>query len=77
LQTYPDYNADRLSNSPQRRIPQRIYAATKRIATTANLWRVVTGDGRSGRHSVSIPKQGVEDFWNHVLRFARRRLQRT
>src|SRR3954469_18627728 len=50
--------------------PQRIYDATKRIATTANL--VPNGNGVTGAAEgipFPIPKQGVEVFWNHVLRF--------
>ncbi|HEV7714568.1 MAG TPA: DUF1329 domain-containing protein [Steroidobacteraceae bacterium] len=50
--------------------PQRIYDATKRIATTANL--VPGGNGVTGAAEgipFPIPKQGVEVFWNHVLRF--------
>jgi uncharacterized protein DUF1329 len=50
--------------------PQRIYDATKRVATTANL--VPNGSGVTGATEgipFPIPKQGVEVFWNHVLRF--------
>jgi hypothetical protein len=50
--------------------PQRIYDATKRVATTANL--VPDGNGVTGAVEgipFPIPKQGVEVFWNHVLRF--------
>lgn len=50
--------------------PQRIYDATKRIATTAQL----TGGGNGVTGAVEgvpfpIPSQGVEVFWNHVLRY--------
>jgi len=50
--------------------PQRIYDATKRIATTANL--AADGNGVNGAVEgipFPIPKQGVEIFWNHVLRY--------
>ncbi|HEY4646408.1 MAG TPA: DUF1329 domain-containing protein [Steroidobacteraceae bacterium] len=50
--------------------PQRIYDATKRIATTANL--AANGNGVNGAVEgipFPIPKQGVEIFWNHVLRY--------
>jgi hypothetical protein len=50
--------------------PQRIYDATKRIATTANL--APGGNGVTGAAEgipFPIPKQGVEVFWNHVLRY--------
>ncbi len=50
--------------------PQRIYDATKRVATTANL--AAGGNGVTGAVEgipFPIPKQGVEIFWNHVLRY--------
>lgn len=50
--------------------PQRIYDATKRIATTANL--AEGGNGVTGAAEgipFPVPKQGVEVFWNHVLRY--------
>lgn len=50
--------------------PQRIYDATKKIATTANL--APGGNGVTGAAEgipFPIPKQGVEAFWNHVLRY--------
>jgi hypothetical protein len=50
--------------------PQRIYDATKRIAVTANL--APGGNGVTGAAEgipFPIPKQGVEVFWNHVLRY--------
>lgn len=51
-------------------VPQRIYDATKRIALTANL--TAGGNGVSGAIEgipFPIPKEGVEVFWNHVLRY--------
>ena len=50
--------------------PQRVYDATKRIATTAQL--ATGGDGVTGAAEgipFPIPKQGIEAFWNHVLRY--------
>jgi hypothetical protein len=50
--------------------PQRIYDATKRIATTARL--TANGNGVTGAVEgvpFPIPTQGVEVFWNHVLRY--------
>jgi hypothetical protein len=50
--------------------PQRIYDATKRIATTATL--TANGNGVTGAVEgvpFPIPTQGVEVFWNHVLRY--------
>ena len=50
--------------------PQRIYDATKRNATTAQL----APGGNGVTHAIEglpfpIPKEGVEAFWNHVLRY--------
>jgi Protein of unknown function (DUF1329) len=50
--------------------PQRIYEATKRNATSAQL----TGGGNGVAGAVEgipfpIPSTGVEVFWNHVLRY--------
>jgi Protein of unknown function (DUF1329) len=50
--------------------PQRIYDATKRNATTAQL--AAGGNGVVGSVEgipFPIPKTGVEAFWNHVLRY--------
>ena len=50
--------------------PQRIYDATKRIATTAQL--APGGNGVVGAAEgipFPIPKSGLEAFWNHVLRY--------
>src|SRR5579872_2419971 len=51
-------------------VPQRIYDATKRVAVTANL--AAGGNGVTGAVEgipFPIPKQGVEAFWNHILRY--------
>ncbi len=71
LQTYK--NSYKMVVYPTHRsaaFPQRIYDATKRIATTATL----TADGNGVTGAIqgvpfAIPKQGVEVFWNHVLRY--------
>ncbi len=58
--------------------PQRIYDATKRIATTANL--APGGNGVTAAIEgipFPIPKQGVEVFWNHVLRYRADTAQRS
>jgi Protein of unknown function (DUF1329) len=58
--------------------PQRIYDATKRIATTANL--APGGNGVTGAAEgipFPIPKEGVEVFWNHVLRYRADTAQRS
>jgi hypothetical protein len=50
--------------------PQRIYDATKRIATTAELAKDGNGVTNAGEGiPFPIPKSGVEVFWNHVLRY--------
>ena len=50
--------------------PQRIYDGTKRVATTATLATGGNGVlGAIGGVPFPIPKQGVEVFWNHVLRY--------
>src|SRR5882762_4370157 len=70
LQTYPDYKLIVYPTHRSAAQPQRIYDATKRIATTANL--VPGGNGVTGAVEgipFPIPKQGVEVFWNHVLRY--------
>jgi hypothetical protein len=50
--------------------PQRIYDATKRIATTAELAKGGNGVTKAGEGiPFPIPQSGVEVFWNHVLRY--------
>jgi hypothetical protein len=50
--------------------PQRIYDATKRIATTAQLAKGGNGVTNAGEGiPFAIPKEGIEVFWNHVLRY--------
>lgn len=71
LQTYK--GTYKLNVYPTRRsaaVPERIYEATKRIATTAQL--APGGNGVRGAVEgipFPIPKEGVEVFWNHVLRY--------
>jgi hypothetical protein len=71
LQTYR--NTFRMNVYPTRRsaaAPQRIYDATKRIATTAELAAGGNGVVKAGEGvPFPIPKSGVEVFWNHVLRY--------
>ena len=67
------YDSFKMKVYPTRRsasYPQRIYDATKRIATTAKL--VEGGDGITGAimgTPFPIPKSGVEVVWNHLTRF--------
>jgi len=70
LQAYPDYKLIVYPTHRSAAYPQRIYDATKRVATTANL--APGGNGVTGAAEgvpFPIPKQGVEIFWNHVLRY--------
>jgi hypothetical protein len=70
LQTYKDYKMIVYPTHRSAAVPQRIYAATRRIATTANL--APGGNGVTGAVEgipFPIPKQGIEVFWNHVLRY--------
>ena len=58
--------------------PQRIYDATKRVATTANLALAATASrARSRAFRSRFPTQGVEVFWNHVLRYRADTAQRS
>jgi hypothetical protein len=71
LQTYR--NTFKMVVYPTRRsaaAPQRIYDATRRIATTAELAKGGNGVVNAGEGiPFPIPKSGVEVFWNHVLRY--------
>jgi hypothetical protein len=71
LQTYR--NTFKMNVYPTHRsagAPQRIYDATKRIATTAQLAPGGNGVTNAGEGiPFPIPKSGVEVFWNHVLRY--------
>jgi hypothetical protein len=70
LQTYKDYKMVVYPTHRSAAAPQRIYDATRRIATTANL--AAGGNGVTGAVEgipFPIPQQGVEVFWNHVLRY--------
>jgi hypothetical protein len=70
LKAYKDYFMKVYPTHRSAASPQRIYDATKRIATTATL-----ATGGNGVHGAAIgipfpiPKEGVEIFWNHVLRY--------
>jgi hypothetical protein len=76
LQAYPDYKMIVYPTHRSAAYPQRIYDATKRIATTANL--APGGNGVIGAGEgvpFPIPKQGVEVFWNHILRYRAETIQ--
>ena len=78
LQQYPTY---KLNVYPTRRsgaAPQRIYDATKRIAVTAELASGGNGVLNAGEGiPFPIPTEGVQVFWNHVLRFRGEKISRT
>ncbi len=67
------YDSFKMKIYPTRRsasAPQRIYDATKKIATTATL--TTDGNGVSGAiHGIPfpIPQNGQEVIWNHILRY--------
>src|SRR5690242_19676601 len=71
LQTYK--NSFKMIVYPTHRsaaYPQRIYDATKRIATTAQLAKGGNGVTNAGEGiPFPLPQSGVEVFWNHVLRY--------
>jgi hypothetical protein len=78
LQAYADYKLIVYPTHRSAAYPQRIYDATRRIATTANL--ASGGNGVTGATEgipFPIPKEGVEIFWNHVLRFRANSIQHT
>ncbi|MBX5461063.1 MAG: DUF1329 domain-containing protein [Steroidobacteraceae bacterium] len=79
LQTYKDtYKMIVYPTHRSAAFPQRIYDATKRVATTAQL--AEGGNGVTGAVEgipFPIPKQGVEVFWNHVLRYRADTAQRS
>ncbi len=77
LKAYPTFKMNVYPTHRTAAVPQRIYDATKRIATTANL--APGGNGVTGAVQgipFPIPKQGVEVFWNHVLRYRAETAQR-
>ncbi len=78
LRTYPSYTMPIYSTRRSASAPQRIYDATKRNATTAEL--VDDGNGVAGAvigTPFPIPKNGLEAIWNHLLRFRGTSLRRT
>ena len=70
LTTYADYKMLVYPTHRSAATPQRIYDATKRVATTAQLASGGNGVTNAGEGiPFPIPKEGVEVFWNHVLRY--------
>ena len=70
LETYDTFKMKVYPTHRSASYPQRIYDATKKVATTAEL--VEGGDGITGSVMgipFPIPKSGVEVVWNHLTRF--------
>ncbi len=70
LETYDTFNMKVYPTRRSAAYPQRIYDATKRVATTAKL--VEGGDGITGAvmgTPFPMPKSGVEVVWNHLTRY--------
>ena len=70
LKTYPDYKMIVYPTHRSGASPERVYEATKRIATTAKL--VPDGNGFTGAVDGTpfpIPQSGLEVYWNHVTRW--------
>jgi len=71
LQAYKDsYRMNVYATHRTAAYPQKIYDATKRVAVTAHLAPGGNGVlGAVGGVPFPIPKEGVEVFWNHILRY--------
>jgi len=71
LETYPEtYKMNVYPTHRSASFPQRIYDKTKEIAGTARLTE--GGNGVTGAINgipFTIPKEGVEAIWNHLLRY--------
>jgi hypothetical protein len=78
LAKYPSYKMIVYPTRRSAAVPQRIYDATKRIATTASLAPGGNGVVNAGEGiPFPIPREGVEVFWNHVLRYRGESIERT
>ena len=78
LQQYPTYKINVYPTRRSAAAPQRIYDATKRIATTAQLAPGGNGVLNAGEGiPFPMPTEGVQVFWNHVLRFRGEKISRT
>jgi len=70
LKAYPSFRIPVYPTHRTAAAPQRIYDATKKIATTAKL--AAGGNGVSGALAgipFPMPKTGIEVIWNHMLRY--------
>ncbi len=78
LTTYPTFKMNVYPTRRSAAVPQRIYDATRRIATTAQLAPGGNGVVNAGEGiPFPVPKEGVEVFWNHVLRYRGDAISRT
>jgi hypothetical protein len=78
LQQYPTYKINVYPTRRSAAAPQRIYDATKRIAATAQLAPGGNGVLNAGEGiPFPMPTEGVQVFWNHVLRFRGEKISRT
>ncbi len=78
LQQYPTYKINVYPTRRSAAAPQRIYDATKRVATTAQLAPGGNGVQNAGEGiPFPMPTEGVQVFWNHVLRFRGEKISRT
>ena len=78
LSQYPSYSMHVYPTRRSASYPQRIYDATKEVATTATL--VDDGNGVQGAvigTPFPIPSNGLEVIWNHLLRYRGDTLRRT
>ena len=78
LKTLPTYKLNVYQTRRTASVPQRIYDATIKNATTAEL--VEGGNGVKGSVigiPFPIPKKGLEAVWNHLLRYRGDTLART
>jgi hypothetical protein len=70
LKAYPSFRIPVYTTHRTAAAPQRIYDATKKIATTAKL--APGGNGVTGALAgipFPMPKTGIEVIWNHMLRY--------
>ena len=78
FRTYPDYFMDVYPSRRSAAVPERIYEATKRIASSTHL--IEGGNGFSGGAEgvpFPIPQNGLEAIWNHIVRYRTDSARRT
>ena len=78
LRSYPTFKMAVYQTRRSASLPQRVYDATKQIATTAEL--IDVGNGVTGAvigTPFPIPKNGLEAIWNHLLRYRGVTVKRT